>query len=179
MFGSGTSPLAVFALLAAGLMVAVFGGLSATNSARTRIAHAEATPAKVAPAKATPASTTIASAKSPALDASSGKATVTATEFGFSTAAIDAPAGKLQVTLHNAGSVPHEFVLLKTSADAGSLKVADNGRVSESASVGEVSEIKSGVSSSTTFDLKPGRYVYVCNIPGHYASGMHGVLVVK
>jgi uncharacterized cupredoxin-like copper-binding protein len=152
--------------VAAALMIVVVGGTTATNATKKNIADRAA--AKVRPAR--PA----------ALDASSGNAAVTATDFKFSASAIDAPAGKLKLTLTNSGSIPHELVLLKTSAAPGSLKVvAASERVSEAASVGEVSEIKAGISKSTTFDLKPGRYVYVCNIPGHYAAGMHGALVVK
>ncbi len=157
----------LLALLVAGAMLVVFGGLSATNTARKN-ADKVTVAATAKPRVTTPA----------ALDASSGGATVRSTEFKFSAAAIDAPAGKVRITLDNAGSIEHELVLLKTSAAPGSLKVAASGRVSEAASVGEVSEIKRGVSQSTTFDLEPGRYVYVCNIPGHYAQGMRGALVV-
>ena len=162
MLRTGFTLLAL--IVVAAFMVVVVGSMTATNTARTKIAARAA-------AKAHPA-------QPAALDASSGKATVSSTDYRFSAAAIDAPAGKLEVTLANHGAIAHELVLLKTSAAPGSLKVAANGRVSESASVGEVSEIKSGISKSTTFDLEPGRYVYVCNIPGHYASGMHGALVV-
>jgi uncharacterized cupredoxin-like copper-binding protein len=163
MLRTGLTLLAL--VVVAAFMVVVVGSMTATHSARTKIA--DRTAAKVRPAQ--PAT----------LDASSRKATVSSTDYKFSAAAIDAPAGKLEVTLANHGAIAHEFVLLKTSAAPGSLKVAANGRVSESASVGEVSEIKSAVSKSTTFDLKPGRYVYVCNIPGHYANGMRGALVVR
>jgi uncharacterized cupredoxin-like copper-binding protein len=165
MLRTGTTLLALFVV---GAMLVVFGGLSATNTARKN-ADKVTPPATAKPRVTTPA----------ALDASSGKATVQSTEFKFSASAIDAPAGKLTLTLKNAGAVEHELVLLKTSAAPGALKVAASGRVSEAASVGEVSEIKTGVSKSTTFDLKAGRYVYVCNIPGHYSQGMRGVLVVK
>ena len=158
----------LLALFVAGAMLVVFGGLSATNTARKNASKVTA-PATAKPRVTTPA----------ALDASSGRATLTSTEFKFSASAVDAPAGKLKITLDNAGKIEHELVLLKTSATPGALKVAADGRVSEAASVGEVSETKSGVAKSTTFDLKPGRYVYVCNIPGHYAQGMRGVLVVK
>ena len=30
-----------------------------------------------------------------------------------------------------------------------------------------------------TLALKPGRYELVCNLPGHYAAGMHGELDVR
>ncbi len=110
--------------------------------------------------------------------ASGGKVTVATTEYAFAPTAITAKAGKLKLTLDNKGKIPHEIVVLKTSAAADALKVA-GGRVSEKTSVGEVPETAGGVSRSTTFDLKPGTYVYVCNIPGHYGDGMYGTLTVK
>jgi uncharacterized cupredoxin-like copper-binding protein len=51
--------------------------------------------------------------------------------------------------------------------------------VSEDASVGEISETDGGAFKSHTFNLKPGHYVFVCNIPGHYANGMRGELTVQ
>ena len=30
-----------------------------------------------------------------------------------------------------------------------------------------------------TLNLKPGTYTFLCTIPGHYQTGMHGRLVVQ
>lgn len=121
--------------------------------------------------------TTPATAPTAAVAASGGKVTVRTTEFAFSPVAITAKAGKVKITLDNKGKIPHELVVLKTSAAAASLKVS-RGRVSEKTSVGEVSETAGGKTKSTTLTLKPGTYVYVCNVPGHYADGMRGTLTV-
>ena len=37
---------------------------------------------------------------------------------------------------------------------------------------GEVSELDPGASGTLTVFLKPGKYVLICNVPGHFASGM-------
>jgi uncharacterized cupredoxin-like copper-binding protein len=37
---------------------------------------------------------------------------------------------------------------------------------------GEVSELNPGATGSLTVALKPGRYLLICNVPGHFASGM-------
>jgi len=37
---------------------------------------------------------------------------------------------------------------------------------------GEVSELDPGQSGSLTVALKPGKYLLICNVPGHFASGM-------
>lgn len=82
--------------------------------------------------------------------------------------------------MKNTGKIQHEFVVLKTDQPAGSLKVsAKSSRVSEATSVGEISETDPGKTKSATLDLKPGKYVFVCNIPGHYKLGMRGTLVVR
>lgn len=131
-------------------------------------------------AAATPAATPTATATAaPATTAvRDGALTVKATEYAFSPTAITADAGKLELTLDNAGAIEHEVVVLKTDEPADGLK-GSGGRVSEDDSVGEVSETPAGAKKSTTLDLKPGRYVLVCNIPGHYMSGMRATLTVR
>ncbi|MEV4419893.1 plastocyanin/azurin family copper-binding protein [Patulibacter sp. NPDC049589] len=89
-----------------------------------------------------------------------------------------AKAGKLTITMRNVGKVEHELVLLKTTTKVDGLKVT-GGRVSEDDSVGEVSETECGASKSHAFTLKPGTYVYVCDIPGHDMQGMRGTLTVQ
>jgi uncharacterized cupredoxin-like copper-binding protein len=37
---------------------------------------------------------------------------------------------------------------------------------------GEVSELDPGTSGTLTVALKPGKYVLICNVPGHFDSGM-------
>jgi uncharacterized cupredoxin-like copper-binding protein len=107
-----------------------------------------------------------------------GKVTVDASEYAFAPEAITAKPGKLEIKLDNKGKIPHELVVLKTDEAPDSLKVS-GGRVSEDASVGEVEEIDGGGSKSATVDVEAGKYVYVCNIPGHYGDGMRGQLTVK
>lgn len=100
------------------------------------------------------------------------------TEYAIKTNSSVAKAGKVTFKVTNDGDMPHEMVVLKTDTPAGSLKVT-NGRVSEKDSVGEVSDIPTGKSRSNTLDLKPGKYVLVCNIAGHYEQGMYAPLIVK
>src|SRR4051812_4615166 len=107
-----------------------------------------------------------------------GKVTVTGTEFKFAPNALAAKAGKVEVTLDNKGSAPHEIVFIKTQAAADSLTPGSDGKVPEKGSVGGGSQIDGGQSKAATISVKPGHYVYVCNVPGHYQSGMYGTLVV-
>ena len=73
----------------------------------------------------------------------------------------------------------HELVVLKTDLDADKLPVK-NGQVPESQfkKMGEVEDMAPGKSKHLTLKLTPGRYVLICNQPGHYSMGMHTSLVV-
>jgi uncharacterized cupredoxin-like copper-binding protein len=42
-----------------------------------------------------------------------------------------------------------------------------------------VEDITAGSTRDLTVDLQPGRYVLVCNIPGHYKLGMHTALTAS
>lgn len=44
---------------------------------------------------------------------------------------------------------------------------------------GEVSELDPGKGGSLTLSMKPGRYLLVCNISGHYKAGMWAEFTVK
>ena len=71
----------------------------------------------------------------------------------------------------NVGAAPHEMVVIRTSKPAGSL--GSGSRVPETGSVGETGDVKAGASKTVTLSLTPGHYALICNIPGHYRSGMH------
>ena len=57
---------------------------------------------------------------------------------------------------------------------------ADDQRVIEEKikSLGETEEMQPGASKDLTLDLKPGTYLLICNVAGHYAAGMWTVLTV-
>jgi uncharacterized cupredoxin-like copper-binding protein len=88
-------------------------------------------------------------------------------------------AGKVTFTLKNSGNRKHEMIVLKTdeAVDALVVNPADN-KVSEDKSVGEISETDAGKTGTVTLDLKPGKYVLVCNIEKHYTQGMREAFTV-
>jgi uncharacterized cupredoxin-like copper-binding protein len=98
-------------------------------------------------------------------------------EFKIATSTSDVQAGKVTFTAVNDGKTAHELVVIKTDKAAGDL--GKGSRVSESGSVGEVSDVAPGQTKSNTIDLKPGHYALICNIPGHYMSGMHADLTAS
>jgi uncharacterized cupredoxin-like copper-binding protein len=69
----------------------------------------------------------------------------------------------------------HEMLISPIMDDSTPLPyLADENRVDEDAAghLGEVSELDPGAKGALTIDLKPGRYILFCNIPGHYVMGM-------
>ncbi len=45
--------------------------------------------------------------------------------------------------------------------------------------LGEVAELDPAKKGAVTLDLKPGKYILTCNIPGHYMNGMWAIFTVK
>ena len=45
--------------------------------------------------------------------------------------------------------------------------------------LGEVSELEPNQTGALRLDLKPGKYLIFCNIPGHFTSGMWTIFTVK
>jgi uncharacterized cupredoxin-like copper-binding protein len=92
-------------------------------------------------------------------------------------------AGSTTFDVDNAGPSTHEFVVFATDLDPASLPVGDDGNVDEEGEgvthIDEIEDIGSGCSASLTVDLAAGNYVLICNLPGHYAAGMHAPLKVK
>jgi uncharacterized cupredoxin-like copper-binding protein len=87
-------------------------------------------------------------------------------------------AGKVTFTFKNEGTRQHEMIVLKTDEKFDALKIGADNKVSEDASVGEISETDKGKTVVKTFDLKAGNYVLVCNIEKHYGQGMRSAFTV-
>lgn len=92
------------------------------------------------------------------------------------------PAGKVKFVVTNtAMTEAHEMVLVKLkSADQAIPLIKSKHRVDESKlkSLGEVADLQPGKSGELDVNLKPGTYVILCNIKGHYESGMSSKLTV-
>jgi uncharacterized cupredoxin-like copper-binding protein len=102
-------------------------------------------------------------------------------EYFFKPKDVTVPAGKVAITAPNNGKIEHELVLLKTDVDPAKLKTEKDGEVDEEAysGPGEIPDVEAGATGKTTLNLKPGKYVMICNVPGHYKAGMYGRVTVK
>jgi uncharacterized cupredoxin-like copper-binding protein len=112
------------------------------------------------------------------------KETIKVTLLKNNTIQLDAShikAGSVTFEVSNAPGtgLKHELVVLKTDLAEDKLPIK-NGQVPERQfkKMGEVEDMAPGESKHMTLKLTPGRYVLICNQPGHYSMGMHSSLVV-
>ena len=85
--------------------------------------------------------------------------------------------GKVSFHVANVGHIVHEFVVIQTDKRANGLGTGQ--RVPENGNVGETGDVQPGTNKSLSLKLKPGHYALICNIPGHYAAGMHADFTVR
>ena len=89
--------------------------------------------------------------------------------------------GDVVMRVHNDAPVTHEFVVVRTDLPADGLPIGPDGlSVNEEwlSAMGELDEVPATKISSLALNLPPGRYVFFCNLEGHYLGGMHAVLEV-
>ena len=87
------------------------------------------------------------------------------------------PAGEITFDITNDAEQTHEFVVFKTDLAPDQLPTDEDGDVDEAGEgvehVDEIEDIEGGSTQSLTVNLDAGSYVLICNLPGHYAQGMH------
>jgi uncharacterized cupredoxin-like copper-binding protein len=101
---------------------------------------------------------------------------VTLDEMTITLSATHVPAGKVTFVARNVGSAEHEFVVLRKPS-SGKLAVTAF-KAAEGGKIGEIDGVPPGRTRRTTLTLQPGRYILICNVPGHYQLGMRAALVV-
>ena len=96
------------------------------------------------------------------------------TDYKITVNVASVKAGKVKIGVRNLATMEHSFEVLKTDlahdkipGDAATAKAKEDGKV------GEIRSIPAGKSAAVTIDLVPGKYVFICNIAGHYQLGMH------
>ncbi|HEY7269270.1 MAG TPA: cupredoxin domain-containing protein [Dehalococcoidia bacterium] len=107
---------------------------------------------------------------------------ITERDWAIEAASASGPAGDFTFDIRNDGPTTHEFVIIKTDVAAASLPVA-NSEVNEGDSrlqhIDEVEDLEAQAGASFTVNLKPGHYVFICNIATHYQQGMHADFTVN
>lgn len=83
------------------------------------------------------------------------------TELAYEEKSVKAKPGQAKIQLDNKSEVGHDVSIEEGGNPLGK------------------TEIISASIASTTLDLKPGKYVFFCSVPGHRQAGMEGDLTVK
>ena len=91
-------------------------------------------------------------------------------------------AGKVTFEVTNLSrSVVHEMIVVAVENPNAPLPYDYNaGQIPEKQvkMLGETEEMQPNAEKTITLDLKPGAYLLICNVPGHYAAGMWTPLTV-
>lgn len=157
-------PLAIAALTCAAV-VASCGGDS------TRVSGF----AGVAPS-ARPTATPVAVLASPG-----GAPAITLTEWKV-TMSSTLRAGAFDFAITNSGTTPHELLIFASDLDPAAYPTQSSGGIDEEgpgvALVSDGENIDPGGSQQRKITLKPGKYLFVCNIPGHFQQGMYTVVTL-
>ena len=104
---------------------------------------------------------------------------VTVNQSSLGAAPASVTSGKTTFKVTNAGSENHEFVVLKTDTPQDQLTAGTDGTVSEDGKVNELDPFSANATKTLTLNLKPGNYVLLCNLPGHFQRGIHAALTVQ
>lgn len=111
--------------------------------------------------------------------------TVTERDFSVQPSSSTVKAGTLTIKVKNSSKQEHELVVFRTDLAEAKLPLnADGDRVDEKAAGithldPEAEGVAPGKSKTITIDLPAGRYVFICNLAGHYGQGMHAVVTVS
>ena len=89
-------------------------------------------------------------------------------QLAYTASTAEAKAGAVTITMANMSGVSHNIAI----------EPGENGATQKGASIGASSFITKG-STSVTVNLKPGKYTFFCQAPGHRAAGMYGTITVK
>ena len=109
---------------------------------------------------------------------STTKVCVTEKDFAISSTPTSKDAGSVEMSVLNTGPSTHEFVVFKTDLAPDALPTnADGSVVEEDAKgvdlIGEIEDIAANSVQSKSMQLESGKYVFICNLPGHYKLGMY------
>ena len=142
---------------------------------RDPLAAPTATPATGGAATPTPAST-----PAPATGGGGGGIEVVLSEFKVTPGQASGPAGSVTFNVRNDGQIAHELTVIKTDLAAADLpQAAGKVDVSKVEVKGTTPDIASKRTGNLAVTLDAGKYVLVCQVPGHYGTGMRAAFTVQ
>jgi uncharacterized cupredoxin-like copper-binding protein len=117
-------------------------------------------------------------------DASEADLQIDLADFSIELSTDTLPAGDLSLSASNAGPTTHEFEVFSMPADTDldAIEIVDD--IADVGAAGltvidEVEDIVAGTTAELDLSLQPGSYAVICNLPEHYAQGMHASFTVE
>ncbi len=112
------------------------------------------------------------------------KINITQKEMVIQVSPVTVQAGLVEFIVKNEGKKPHELVIFKNNLLSQQLPLKGGNLDEESKGLKHIggivqSKLKSGATQTLKLNLTPGRYLLVCNQPGHVQAGMKAELIVK
>ncbi len=89
-------------------------------------------------------------------------------QLAYTTTKAEATPGAVTITMANMSGVSHNIAI----------EAGENGATAKGTAIAASTFITSG-STSVSVTLKPGKYTFFCQAPGHRVAGMYGTLTVK
>jgi uncharacterized cupredoxin-like copper-binding protein len=157
-----------FSIFAVAALVVALGNLVAVAATRDS-GSSSVQPARSGPMMSSPATAPAAAA--------ARNVTVSLREYSIAPSSSVGRAGRVTFAVRNAGTIPHEFVVVRTDKAAGDL--LKGAKADETGNVGETGDLAPGQAKTINLSLKPGHYALICNLPGHYAAGQHTDFTVR
>jgi uncharacterized cupredoxin-like copper-binding protein len=123
----------------------------------------------------------VAACAQPAADAPAGSQVVAEmADYKITVNVSSVKAGSIKIGVRNLGTMEHSFEVIKTDLPPDKLPVdGASAKAKEDGKVGGIASIAAGKSAAMTLDLTPGKYVFICNVAGHYQLGMHTGFTVE
>ena len=141
----------------------------------------QTSPAAIATAQTSTSPTAPVASAAPASAAPAVAPTVTLTEWRVVVAGT-IKSGKTKITSTDSGVAQHELLVFKSDLAPSAYPVDAAGNIKEEGAgvvlVSDGPNIDPLASQVRSLDLVPGKYLFVCNIPGHFKAGMFTAVTV-
>jgi uncharacterized cupredoxin-like copper-binding protein len=104
------------------------------------------------------------------------------TEYAIASDQTSVPAGTYHLAITNDGKIAHELLVFRTDLEPTALPMKDGNLDEEGAGVTNISDgenLDPTKAQKRDVDLtQPGKYLLICNLPGHLHNGMVKALTV-
>ena len=176
-----TAAMAIFSAVAVLFSLIGIGlGVRAVNESKKNVKLATAAAASAATTSATTASPTTVAPGADAL----APIGVGLSDYHVALPSTSIAAGQVTLNVSNAANQQHELLVFKSDLAPSAYPTTSDGDINEDGpgitKISDGDNLDLAAAQTRSVDLtQPGTYLFVCNLPGHFARGMYSVVTVK